>query len=160
MKIKLLLLPLIAMPVVALLLSSPVHGEEFVEIGWEDLEAKGLEFDDPFEELSEEQLYRLSLVAEFREVEPKVSEEDKKSQAFKRIEQDYNDAISLLEEDGIDIEGLLAQRGVITEKRRIIAMTPNEEMDGKRVRIPGYMLPLEYTCLLYTSDAADDDRIV
>jgi len=130
---------------ITLILSGHVYAERSIEIGWEDLEPKGLDFYDPFEELTEDQMYNLALVAEFRDAEASISEKDRASQAFKNIEMDYRDAIKFLEKEGIDIDGLLAQRQEITEKRRLRAMTPNEDINGKQVRIPGYLLPLEFT---------------
>ena len=144
MKLKTVFIALIT-----LLLSAPLYAaestENSVEIGWEDLEAKGVEFEDPFEELTEDQMRKLILVAEYREVEAKISDEDRASKAFQNIIKDYDEAVKFLEKEGVDIDGLLALREEITEKRRIRAQTPNEEINGKKVRIPGYLLPLEFT---------------
>lgn len=129
----------------AMLVGLPAYASESIEIGWEDLEAKGLDFQDPFEELDEEQIYKLALVAQFREVEATINKKDRDTKAFQNIEKDYKAAVAFLEKEGIDIEGLLALRGEITEKRRKRAQTPNKEIDGKNVRIPGYLLPLEFT---------------
>ena len=125
--------------------SSMKGTENSVEIGWEDLEAKGVDFEDPFEALTEGQMQKLILVAEYREVEAKISDEDRASKAFQNIIKDYDEAVKFLEKEGVDIDGLLALREEITEKRRIRAQTPNEEINGKKVRIPGYLLPLEFT---------------
>lgn len=118
---------------------------ESIEIGWEDLEAKGLDFEDPYEELTEEQMFKLALVVQFREAAKVVNKKDRNSKAFKRIEKDYQDAIQFLQLEKIDFEELIAKRDEITQKRLKRASTPNEEINGKRVRIPGYLLPLEFS---------------
>ncbi len=43
----------------------------------------------------------------------------------------------------VDVDGLLARRAQIAEKRRERAHTANPELDGNTVRMPGYLLPLE-----------------
>ena len=47
--------------------------------------------------------------------------------------------------DGVDIDGLLARRAEITEKRRLRAEGVNPELDGKAVGMAGYISPLEYS---------------
>ena len=55
-----------------------------------------------------------------------------------------NDALAQLEAEGIDVDDLLARRAEVTEKRRQRAWSTNAELEGKLIRMPGYVLPLEY----------------
>ncbi len=49
-----------------------------------------------------------------------------------------------LKADNIDIDGLLAKREEVTEKRRARGQKANAKLDGKNIRMPGYLLPLEF----------------
>ena len=56
----------------------------------------------------------------------------------------YNDRVEQLEEQGVDIDVLLGMREQVAAERREKAMLANEQLNGEQVRIPGYVLPLEY----------------
>ena len=45
----------------------------------------------------------------------------------------------------MDIDGLLAKRQEIAEKNRAQAQGVNPALDGRLVRLPGYLLPLEFS---------------
>ncbi|KUJ79252.1 hypothetical protein AVO44_08420 [Ruegeria profundi] len=58
----------------------------------------------------------------------------------------YNEAAALqsdLEDAGLDVEWLFAKRLEIMEIRESVATGVNEDLVDTRVRIPGYLLPLE-----------------
>lgn len=50
-----------------------------------------------------------------------------------------------LRQAGIDAEALLARRKEINEHKKRKARTVNAELDGQLVRMPGYLLPLEFS---------------
>lgn len=112
--------------------------EEVRELTWDDLIPKELDFDDPFEKLSEAQLYNLGTVALYREQQASKEEKPNPSKAY------YEEALAELKADDIDVDGLLAIREEVTEKRRARGTAANAELNGKTVRIPGFLLPLEY----------------
>lgn len=56
----------------------------------------------------------------------------------------YRLYIDMPEEEGIDSDGLIAMRGQMTQGRIPRAWLANRELDGKPVRIPGFLLPLEF----------------
>lgn len=114
------------------------NAEGAQEVTWDDLVPAELHFDDPFEKLTEDQLYNLALVARYRE--QKAGKD--KSPDF--TDADYVEAVSKLKEDEIDIDGLIARREEITEKRRLRGATANAQLNGKNIRLPGYLLPLEF----------------
>ena len=120
-----------------LLSGTPAHAGDTRELGWEDLVPAGSVFDDPFAALDENQLYNLSLVARYRQ----LAGEQTATVLFKA---ETDRAEAELEQAGIDIDDLLARRAEITEKRRARAQATNIELDGATIRIPGYMLPLEF----------------
>ncbi len=108
------------------------------EVNWEDLVPKHLNFDDPFEKLTEQQLYNLASVAGYRQ---KQADKQAISESFQA---EYEQAITELKKEGVDIDGLLAKREEITEKRRARALSTNAELNGKTIRMAGYLLPLEF----------------
>ncbi len=117
----------------------PVQAEQPRELLWDDLIPKSADFHDPFTTLIPEQLYLLATVAQFRARQDEGSAIDDKEVA--EAENAYID----LKAKGVDVDGLLAQRDEIAEKRRQRATATNGELDGKLVRMPGYVLPLEFT---------------
>jgi len=112
--------------------------EEIRELTWDDLIPQELDFSDPFENLTEAQLYNLGTVAQYREQQARKEEKPDPSKFY------YDEALAELKADDIDVDGLLAIREEITEKRRARGTAANAELNGKTIRIPGYLLPLEY----------------
>jgi hypothetical protein len=126
--------------VVALaLLVLTVRAEPAREIGWEDLVGVTEAFDDPYEKLSPDQLFDLALVARLREERARGNTE-----VPEKVAAEVDQAERRLVGEGVDIDGLLARREEITEKRRAQSEAVNASLDGQNVRIPGYLLPLEY----------------
>ena len=54
-------------------------------------------------------------------------------------------ALDRLKRDGIDIDGLLAKRDEIAAKKIAAASAVNRSLDGKVVKLPGYVLPIEFS---------------
>ena len=108
------------------------------EIGWQDL-IPPRNFDDPFEALTEDQLYDLGTIVQTREFyksDPSSVTEEMLERA-ETLEKE-------LDQQGIDVDGLLARREEIAEKRRAQANSVVEELNGKSIRMPGYVLPVEF----------------
>lgn len=126
--------------IIAILLAIqlPVNAAE--SITWRDLEPKKeTVFDDPFESLSEGQLYDLSLLVRIRNLvaSGKASEDDPTADEARQI-------VARLKEQGIDPDWLLSQRERVIEQRRQHAKSGGADLTGQRVRLPGYLLPLTY----------------
>lgn len=134
MKFSLILL------ITALSIVPGIHAtaEDVREITWDDLVPEGMQFDDPFEKLLEDQLYNLALIARYKEQQASET----KSPDFTRAQ--YDEAMSRLKAEDIDVDGLIARREEITEKRRALGQAANAELNGKKIRLPGYLLPLEF----------------
>jgi hypothetical protein len=108
-------------------------------VAWDDLIVKIAVADNPFARLSIENLTALSAVAATR---------DRRARGDTVSPQQLSDeraASRHLEQAGIDVDGLLAQRQTIAEKHRLAANAVNPALDGKMVRMPGYVLPLEFS---------------
>lgn len=122
-----------------LLLAGPLWAEGVREISWEDLIPKDkVEFDDPYAELSEDQLYDLGIIARVRYLLEKdlTTPDGADAKEGQRLE-------AKLEAEGIDVDWILSQRERVAMERRKAAERVDAGVDGTRVRIPGYMLPLE-----------------
>lgn len=109
------------------------------EIDWNDLLPKEeTPFDDPFADLTEEQLLDLGMVARIRYLlkSEKISPDGADANDEKTI-------VARLTDQGIDVDWLLSQRERIATLRQEQAEAVDAGIDGQLVRIPGYMLPLQ-----------------
>jgi len=105
-------------------------------ITWDDLQAQAsMEFDDPFAELSKEQLYDVSQIARYRELRQQgKTGSDLPSETELGILAD-------LEAQDIDVDWLLSQRERVKQARRQQVSAPSA-LSGEQVEISGYVLPL------------------
>ena len=108
------------------------------QISWDDLTIPVNPKDDPYYGLTPEQSDTLFTLFEID---------------FKRLEgepilpQDIEDeqiALAILDETGIDGKALVAQERDFRKKLEAQQTSIRPEWDGKDVRIPGYLLPLEF----------------
>ena len=114
-----------------------VFASEVKELGWEDLTVQ-VEFEDPFEKLTQDQLMELSIFARIQRLE-------KTGKAVSEgMKQEMAEAEASLRKQGVDIDGLLAKREEISALRKKRAFAMDENLDGKTIRMPGYALALEY----------------
>src|ERR1700731_4244525 len=115
------------------------YAEEPRTLGWEELSVKVPIAENPFATLSTEQLLALSDVAGLRTRKARGVTLTPEEVAIEKK------ALTKLKQDRIDVDGLLAKRDTIAEKKRAAASTVNPAIDGKMIRIPGYVLPLEFS---------------
>jgi len=131
--------PFFAILMTAFALAPFAHGGDAPrQVTWDDLAVRLSAADNPFAKLSMDQLEALGDVAGLR---------DRKSRGVKLSEPEIateQKAIEKLKRDGIDIDGLLAKRDEIAAKKQSLASAVNPELDGKIVRLPGYVLPIEF----------------
>ena len=112
--------------------------EEPRQIMWKDL-VPPLPADYVFPKLSKEQALQLSDIADVR---ARRARGDKVNAIDLEDEQA---ATRKLEKAGIDVDGLLAKRKELTQSSRERARAVNSVLDGQSVRMPGYLLPLEFS---------------
>ncbi len=118
------------------LLALSALAEEPREVMWADLVPKSAAFDNPFLKLTPEQLARVSDVAAVRDRRARGD------QNLSRTELEAEAAlVRKLEQAGVDVDALLAKRKEIIERGRKV----NPLLNGQNVRLPGYLLPLEFT---------------
>jgi len=111
---------------------------DLLVLGWKDLTVK-VEFEDPFEDLTEEQLAKLGLYVRVQTLKKRKPES-----VSEAMDQEATEAASWLRKEKVDIKGLLAKRQEIMQLRAKRASATNPILNGKRIRMPGYALPLEY----------------
>ncbi|WP_261896590.1 DUF3299 domain-containing protein [Vibrio cyclitrophicus] len=109
------------------------------ELSWGDLIPQQEQYDDPFRQLSSKQLYELSLVANYKQ---QVTSGEALSQDSQEM---FNAAMTSLAAQHIDVDALIAQRDIIANKRKAASESLDVSLDKGQVRIPGYLLPLEYS---------------
>ena len=108
-------------------------------VSWEELAVKLSLADNPFARLTTDQLMAMSDVAGIRSRKQRgvALSPDEVS-----IEQG---GVKKLRADGIDVDALLARRDEIAQKKLAATSAVNPALDGKLVRMPGYVLPLEFS---------------
>ena len=105
---------------------------------WKDL-VPPLPADHPFARLTRQQALQLTDIAAVRDRRTR-------GEKLSPIElADEEAAARKLQQAGIDVDGLLARRKEIAEQGRQRAQSVNAALDGQTVRIPGYLLPLEFS---------------
>lgn len=131
---------LIALVLIMVLMgcTAAVSAIKVIELQWEDLVGT-FEFEDPFEKLTSEQVYDLGTfvrVTKLRESDP--------SSVTQSMEEEVREAESRLEADGVDVDYLISIAPEVKQKRIKQATAVVPELDGQRVKLPGYLLPLEF----------------
>lgn len=106
------------------------------QLMWADLVPASAEMQNPFLELSRDQLTFISDIAAVRDRQARGDTTLTPAQL-----QTADTLTKKLEAAGIDVNGLLAMRAEIAERGKAVV----DELDGKVVRIPGYLLPLEFS---------------
>jgi len=109
------------------------------QLAWEDLIYKLPAAENPFANMSMEQLEALADVAGLR---------NRKAGGVKLTAAEIameREAIEKLKKMGMNADALLAKRAEVAEKQRALAGAVNTSLDGKLVRVPGYLLPLEFS---------------
>ncbi|MDX1375712.1 MAG: DUF3299 domain-containing protein, partial [Burkholderiales bacterium] len=106
------------------------HADAARELSWEQLVPKLPPYDDPFEKLSEEQFYQLGLVVHVREQKARGGALDA--------------TLAQLRKEGVDVDGLIAKRDAVRAERARRDRAVDATLDGRLIRMPGFVLPLEY----------------
>ena len=121
-----------------LLTAMPAWADAPRTLQWKDL-VPPMQADHPFAKLTRHQALQLSDIADVR---------DRQARGEKVSDLDLADehaATQRLKKAGIDVDGLLAQRREITERNRLQQQSVNPSLNGQLIRMPGYLLPLEFS---------------
>jgi uncharacterized protein len=108
------------------------------QITWKDLVPE-MPAANLFTNLSKAQLLLLSDIADVRDRQAR-------NEKVSPIElEDEKAGTRKLEQAGVGVTTLLAKRKEIMEQKRARSLSTVAALDGQRVRIPGYLLPLDYS---------------
>ena len=133
---KLLLIPFL----LALFSTAQVAAtQEPLKISFNDLQGKVAPYENPFQHLTDDQLYNLSVYAQITELQRLAP-----SRVTESMEIDAQVAKKQLIEDKIDIEDMLAKGKVIAEMHQKAALSTNPLLADKNIQMGGYMLALEF----------------
>jgi uncharacterized protein len=136
---KTMTIPSVAWPLLAFFLFAPVlagSADEPRQIMWKDL---GPPADQSFSRLSKLQALQLGDIAGVRERKARGDKVD-------HIELENERTTSRkLEEAGFDVDTLLAKRREYMDGAKQQTRSVNVELDGQTIRMPGYILPLEFS---------------
>ena len=118
--------------VVIMISASSVNAGEILHMDWSGLIDQSVQdYDDPYRDLSQEQLINLVTVAQLREKEKQGEPVDK--------EQLSRNTASLTAE-GLDVDDLITQRWVVAERRKRAAISGNKAVDGREVSLSGFVI--------------------
>ena len=106
------------------------------DISWHMLAPPAAVIENPFENLTDDQMDTLRHILRFEALAEQSYDASFTTEAQALREQ--------LAKDGLDVDGLFAARLAIMEKREAAATGVNEALIGTSVRLPGYVLPLEF----------------
>jgi hypothetical protein len=110
------------------------------QLMWADLVPKSSAIENPFARLTHDQLTALADVAAVRD---RKARGDKMLTAAELSSEQA--ATRKLQQQGLDVDALLARRKEIAEQKRGQLAAVNASLDGQTVKLPGYMLPLDIT---------------
>ena len=123
--------------IICILFYLPAFAEQVRKLSWEDLVPAHLLSDDPLEDLTQKQLDLVIWVVNTLDSLPPRGPD---TEEFYR---EIDEAMPQLKKAGIDINELMA-------RRKILQTSIVEELNGQRIRIPGYLLPLEVSATKVT----------
>jgi hypothetical protein len=110
------------------------HSLAATQLQWEDLRPDVSNIKDPFTELSRDQLFDLGRIARLDMKETLTEDEQLERKTL-------NDD---LESQGIDVEYLFGIRAAVSEQRRVAATIPKASLNGEKVRVPGFITPIQF----------------
>lgn len=108
------------------------------DVDWNDLRGPMGTFVNPYDELTSDQVRAISTVSQIR------ARMNRESRIPESILEQLQIKENFLKKQGIDIDSVLEERDVYIEHRQKAMVAINSSLDGVKVRIPGYLLPLDF----------------
>ncbi|WP_260064765.1 DUF3299 domain-containing protein [Ruegeria sp. B32] len=110
-----------------------------LSIGWDDLPDPTVQtFEDPYRDLSPEQFDDVLFVVRLRGRLQQDVGTDEDHQKWQELLHETEDALAA---GGVDVDWLLSQRQVVTERREKAATLGNPLYDGQEVTLSGFAIP-------------------
>ena len=128
--------------IIFLIALNPVLGysQEETVLSWDNLKPQGLEFENPYENLEEDQLYGLSVIARVQ-----MMTNEYPQRVTEKVKAEADSLKKVLNAQNIDVDGLLAMRYEVAERRKKVEEAVVPDLDGEKVKMPGYLLALDLT---------------
>ena len=122
----------------AVALALPTLAQTARSVTWEDLRSSTtVQLDDPYKHLTQQQLYDLAYLVSWQEANQQSTEPNPQATASaQRLEQK-------LQDQGLEVDELLAQVARAREYYRQKAQATNTELEGQTILLQGYLLPLD-----------------
>ncbi|MCY9863747.1 DUF3299 domain-containing protein [Vibrio coralliirubri] len=124
-----LILSVVSLTAVAL----PTFAETAMNLEWQDLNSESHEIKVEMPDLADQQMRLLQGV-----IAMSASEEEQVQQQVLLFKQ-------TLKEQGVDADEMIALRDEYMQTMKANAETITTEFDGKKVRVPGFIVPLEFS---------------
>lgn len=126
--------------VIALALAGPsVDAAPGMAVDWSDLPDPSVQvFEDPYRDLSPEQFDDVLFVVRLRGRLQQDGGSAEERQKWQELLTETEDALAA---GGIDIDWLLDQRQVVTERRKKAGTAGNPQFDGQTVTLAGFAIP-------------------
>jgi hypothetical protein len=129
--------PLLAGLVLSLWTGAACAGQS--SVGWSDLvDAQAQTFEDPFAELTYQQLDHLRTIIRARE---RLNDDGLSDEDRARFGARLTKAEGAVAQSGLDVDWLLSQRWSVAERREAAATAANPALDGKVVTLAGFAVP-------------------
>ncbi len=117
----------------------PVMATPGTALDWSDLPDPSAQvFEDPYRELSAKQFDDVLYVVRLRGRLRQDSGSEEERQKWQELLTETEDALAA---DGIDVDWLLDQREVVTERRRKAGTNGNLQFDGQTITLAGFAIP-------------------
>lgn len=117
--------------------SALARSDTYRTLTWKDL-APPVHGEEVFDKLTKSQLERLGDVAFFRDLRAR----GEKLAPVERKEE--REIVQKLRAEGVDVEGLVRKRREVMARREARTRSANPLVVNQAVRMPGYLLPLEF----------------
>lgn len=118
----------------------PAHSKELGQpIGWDTLvDVAAQEFEDPYRDLTPEQLEDLIAIARLRS---QLAQTTDAAEGHALIKERIAIKAAALTTAGLDVDWLIDQRWIVAERRRSAALSGNAALDGAKVSLAGFLIP-------------------
>ena len=114
------------------------ESSEILQLQWNDLVPQENPNTNPLTNLSEKERASIEWIIHLRSNLP-----EKVEPKYKEMYAEMDAALPELERKGIDVDKIIANR-------RLMKTAINTDLEGRRIKIPGYLLPLEFSGTMVT----------
>ncbi|MEO1132656.1 MAG: DUF3299 domain-containing protein [Cyanobacteria bacterium J06639_1] len=108
-------------------------------VGWPDLMPEP-DFADPFAPLTDDQASAVMFISDVRDQRARFPDEELDPEFDEYVQAELDRLLA----QNIDVDGIIAEWDSTREARIAFASAINTDLDGTEIKMPGYVLPLEF----------------